>query len=381
MGYLLNEDSQSLVQLAREFCEKEVRPYCAEWDEKGIFPIETMKKGMELGFHMMELPEKYGGIGLDPVTTAAISEVFGYYDAGFATGISCSSLAMKPVLLFGTEEQKKKFADIVVPGGFASFALTESEAGSDAAACKTTAVKKGNEYVVNGTKCFITNGSYADIFVVFASTDKSKGAGGLSAFIIEKERKGVSVGAHENKMGIRSSNTSEIIFDEVHIPEENLIGKECEGFKIAMQTLDMARPLVGASAVGLSQRALDEAAAFAKTRICFGKPIANLEAIQFMLADMAIGTETARQMVAQAMRLREKGLPFGYEGAIAKCYAGDVAFKNAGEAVQILGGYGYSKDYPVEKLLRDSKIYQIYEGTNQIQRVVIAGNILRRTKA
>ena len=377
MGYILNEDQKSLVAMAHDFCEKEIKPYAAQWDRDGTFPLETYKKAMEIGYHCLEIPEEYGGGGIDYVTVAAVMEEFAKYDLGFATTLMGTTLSLKPVLMHGTPEQKKMYADVIVGGGLGAFALTEAGAGSDAAACRTTAVRDGDEYVINGTKCFITNSTYAEIFVVFASTNREAGVKGLSAFIVERNRPGFSVDKHEDKMGIRTSDTASLVFDNVRIPADHLLGKEGEGFKYAMQTLDLARPFVGASAVGLAQRAVDEAVKYAKERICFGKPIAKLQAIQFMLADMEIGVETARQMVIHTLQLAEAHQPYSKEAAVAKCYAGDVAFKVAGDAVQILGGYGFSREYPVEKLLRDSKILQIYEGTNQVQRVVIAGQLLR----
>lgn len=378
MGYQLTEDQMGLVKMARDFAEREVKPNAARWDREGIFPLETYQKAMEIGFHCLEIPEEYGGGGIDYVTVAAVMEEFAKYDLGFATTLMGTTLSLKPVLMHGTPEQKKWYADIIVGGGLGAFALTEAGAGSDAGACATTAVRDGNEYVLNGTKCFITNSTYAEVFVVFASTDKSKGVKGLSAFLVERGRPGFTVDKHEDKMGLRSSDTASLAFEEVRIPADHLLGREGEGFTYAMQTLDLARPFVGASAVGVAQRAVDEAARYAKQRVCFGKHIADLQAIQFMLADMEIGVETARQICVHALRLAESGLPYSREAAIAKCYAGDVAFKNAGDAVQILGGYGYSREYPVEKLLRDAKILQIYEGTNQVQRVVVAGQVLRR---
>ncbi len=380
MGYMLNEDQQSIVQMAHDFCEKEIKPYAADWDREGVFPLETVKKAMEIGYHCLEIPEEYGGSGIDYVTVAAVMEEFAKYDLGFATTLMGTTLSLKPVLMHGTPEQKKMYADVIVGGGLGAFALTEADAGSDAGATRTTAVKDGDEYVINGTKCFITNSTYADIFVVFASTDREKGVKGISAFIVERNREGFSVDKHEDKMGLRSSDTASLVFENVRVPADHLLGKEGEGFKYAMQTLDLARPFVGASAVGVAQRAVDEAGAYAQQRKCFGKPIAKLQAIAFKLADMEIGTETARQMVIHTLQLAEAHQPYSREAAIAKCYAGDVAFKNAGEAVQILGGYGYSREYPVEKLLRDSKILQIYEGTNEVQRVVISGQVLNRYK-
>lgn len=378
MGYLLNEEQRGLAAMAHDFCEKELKPFAAQWDREGIFPLETYKKAMEIGYHCLEIPEEFGGSGIDYITVAAVMEEFAKYDLGFATTLMGTTLSLKPVLMHGTPEQKKMYSEIIVGGGLGAFALTEADAGSDAAACRTTAVRDGDEYVINGTKCFITNSSYAEIFVVFASTNREAGVKGLSAFIVERDRAGFSVDKHEDKMGIRSSNTASLVLDNVRIPASHLLGKEGEGFKYAMQTLDLARPFVGASAVGLAQRCVDEAAAYANQRICFGKPIAKLQAIQFMLADMEIGVETARQMIIHTLQLAEAHMPYSREAAIAKCYAGDVAFKNASDAVQILGGYGYSREYPVEKLLRDSKILQIYEGTNQVQRVVISGQVLAR---
>ena len=378
MAYILNEMGEDLVKLARDFGEKEIKPNAAQWDREGVFPQEAYKKAMDMGLHCLEIPEEYGGGGVDYVTVAAILEELGKYDAGFATTIAASCLGLKSVMLAGTPEQIKYFADRVVPGGFGAFALTEAGAGSDAGACRTTAVRDGDEYVINGTKCLTTDGGVADTFVVYANTDPSKGLKGLSAFLVERDRPGFSVGKDEDKMGIRSSNTTDLIFEDVRVPADHLLGQEGKGFSIAMKTLDLARPFVGAVAVGIAQRALDEAAAYAKTRVCFGKPIATKEAIQFMLADMDIKIETARQMVAHALTLAVQKKPFTREAAIAKCYAGDIAMAVTDDAIQILGGYGYSREYPVEKLHRDAKIFQIFEGTNQIQRVVISGQLLAK---
>ncbi|MCR4752221.1 MAG: acyl-CoA dehydrogenase family protein, partial [Eubacterium sp.] len=286
MGYILNEDQQALVNMAHDFCEKEIKPYAAEWDKNDTFPLETVKKAMEIGYHCLEIPEEYGGGGVDYVTVAAVMEEFAKYDLGFATTLMGTTLSLKPVLMHGTDAQKKMYADVIVGGGLGAFALTEADAGSDAGATRTTAVKDGDEYVINGTKCFITNSTYADIFVVFASTNKEAGVKGISAFIVERNREGFSVDKHEEKMGLRSSDTASLVFDNVRIPADHLLGQEGKGFIYAMQTLDLARPFVGASAVGLAQRCVDEAAAYAKQRICFGKPIAALQAIQFKLADM-----------------------------------------------------------------------------------------------
>lgn len=377
MGYILNEEQNSLVDLVKEFMTNEIKPHVAEFDITGEFPRKLYEKAFEMGLHCLEIPEEFGGGGVDYLTAAAIYEEMAKIDAGFSTGLCAISLALKPVLIAGTPEQKKLFSDIVVPGAFGAFCLTEPNAGSDAGSVRTTAVKDGDEYIINGGKCFITNGGVADVYVVFASTDKSKGVKGLTAFIVERSRSGITVGKEENKMGIRLSNTAEVVFEDVRIPATNLLGKEGEGFKIAMKTLDLSRPFIGAIAVGVAQRAIDEAVKYSKQRVQFGKPISQFQAIQFMLADMDIETEAARQTVVYAIQLILAKKPHSRESAIAKCFAGDVAVKVASDAIQVLGGYGYSRDYPVEKLLRDAKIFQIFEGTNQIQRVVVAGHLLK----
>jgi len=377
MGYILNEEQTNLVDMIKVFMTKEVKPHVAEFDKTGEFPRELYKKAFEMGLHCLEIPEEFGGGGVDYMTAAAIYEEMAKIDAGFSTGLCATSLSLKPVLIAGTPQQKKLFSDIIVPGAFGAFCLTEPNAGSDAGSVRTTAVRDGDEYVINGGKCFITNGGVSDVYVVFASTDKSKGLKGLTAFIVEKSRGGITVGKEEDKMGIRLSNTTEVVFEDVRIPASNLLGKEGDGFKIAMKTLDLSRPFVGAIAVGIAQRAIEEAVKYSKERTQFGKPIAKFQAIQFMLADMDIQTEAARQTVVHAIQLILAKRPYSREASIAKCFTGDVAVKVALDAIQILGGYGYSRDYPVEKLLRDAKIFQIFEGTNQIQRVVVAGNLLK----
>ena len=380
MGYQLNEEGKELVRLARSFAEKELAPVVAECDRKGELPMDVYAKAFEIGFHIMEIPKEYGGLGLDYQTIYAVNEEIARIDAGFATGLGASSLALKPVLIAGNPAQKQYFADFITGdkgNGFAAFALTESNAGSDAAAGRTTAVKDGDEYVINGSKCFITNGGLASIYVVFALTDKSKGVKGVSAFIVERDRPGVSVGKEEDKMGIRLSNTTDVIFDEVRIPADHLLGQEGKGFIYAMQTLDLARPAIGAISVGIMQRAIDEATAYAKTRVTFGKPIIAHQAIAFKLADMEIKKETSRAAVIDAVNTYQNGGNFSKAAAICKTYGSDCAVQVALDAIQILGGYGYSREYPVEKLLRDAKIMQIFEGTNEIQRVVISGALAR----
>ena len=374
----MTEEQKEYVKMIHDFGEKEIKPNVAQWDREGYFPMEVYNKLFEMGIHLLDIPEEYGGFGLDKVTTGMIFEEIAKYDAGIAVSIGAVGLGFKPLLVAASSEQKQMFADLVADGGFAAFALTEPGAGSDAGAVKTTAKLDGDEYVLNGSKCFITCAEYAKIFTVIASTDKSKGVKGLSAFLVEADRAGITIGNHEDKMGIRTSNTCDVFLDEVRIPKDHLIGKEGDGFKIAMMTLDMARPVVGACAVGIMQACMDICTDYMKSRVQFGKPIAALQGLQFMLADMEIATETARAMVYKVMQMIDDHENYSKAAAIAKCYAGDMAMKVATDAVQILGGYGYSREYPVEKLMRDAKIYQIFEGTNQVQRVVIANNLLRK---
>lgn len=380
MGYILEEEQQLLVNLAKDFAEQKLKPVVAECDRTGKLPMDVYQEAIDLGFAALEIPDGYGGNEQSYYAVAAVYEELAKVDAGFATGIAASGLALKPVLMNGTDEQKQYFADYLTGAkgnGFAAFCLTEPDAGSDAGNGSTVAVKDGDEYVLNGTKCFITNASLAQIFVVFALTDKSKGTRGISAFIVERDREGVSIGKKEDKMGIRLSDTADVRFDNVRIPASHLLGKEGRGFIYAMQTLDLARPMVGAMAVGIAQRALDEAVAYAKQRVTFGKPIFQHQALNFKLADMDIKTEMARAGIINALNVYYTGKNFSREAAIAKCYAADIAVECALDAIQVLGGYGYSRDFPVEKLLRDAKIMQIYEGTNEIQRLVVGGQLGR----
>ena len=378
MAYIISEEAQDLVQDVRNFCENEVKEQCKEYDRTGEWPKEIYEKAIEQGYHALEVPEEYGGPGLSRVDVAALIEQMAIADAGFATTISASGLGMKPVLIAGTEEQKQRMCDIVLEGGLGAFCLTEPNAGSDASAGVTKAVRDGDEYVLNGRKCFITNGAVADFYCITAMTDKSKGVKGISMFYVEKGTPGLSAGHEEDKMGIRTSNTTDVVLEDCRIPAENLLGKEGEGFKIAMQTLDQARAWMGCISAGIAQRGIEEAIAYGKERTQFGKPIIKNQALQFKIADMTIKTETARQMVAHALTLMDMGLPFSKESAIAKCYASDIAMEVSSEAIQMFGGYGFSREYPVEKLLRDSKIFQIFEGTNEIQRIVIANNVIGR---
>jgi alkylation response protein AidB-like acyl-CoA dehydrogenase len=376
---LLNDEQKSLQKMVRELAQKEIAPKAAEYDRTEKFPWENIAKMANLGIMGVPIPEKFGGAELDTVSyMLAIEEIS---KACAATGAILAvhiSAGIMPILLFGTEEQKQKYIPLLASGDkIGAFALTEPGAGSDASRVSTTAVRDGDSYVLNGTKCFITNGGAAGTYTVFASVDRTKGTKGITAFIVEKDTPGFSIGKKEEKMGIRASSTTELIFDNCRIPLANRLGEEGQGFKIAMVTLDGARIGIAAQAVGIAQAAYEEALRYSKVREQFGKPIASLQAVSFMLADMAIEIEAARQLVYHAAMLKDAGLAYGKEAAMAKTFASDVAVKAALDAVQIMGGYGYSREYPVERMLRDAKITQIYEGTNQVQRVVIAGHILR----
>lgn len=378
MNFALNEDQLELQQMVREFVEKEISPIAGELDEENATRPELFKTAEEMGLLNVIVPEEFGGPGLDSVAVAAIYEELGKGCAGVATSMAANSLATAPVLLAGNDEQKKMWCDVLNNGGLAAFALTEPGAGSDAGSVSARAVhnKEDKTYTLNGTKAFITNGGIADIYLVFANTRKDGGIRGLTAFIVPRDTPGFKVGKKENKMGIRPSNTCELILEDVVIPEAYRVGREGQGFRIAMNTLDSARPFVGAVAVGLAQAALDEAVAYAKERHQFGQPIASFEMIQSMIADMAMKVDAARLLVYRACWLRDEGVNFTKEAAMAKCYAADVAMEVTTDAIQIMGGYGYSKDYPAEKRMRDAKIMQIYEGTNQIQRLVIANKVI-----
>ena len=377
MAYLISDEAKDLLKDLKKFCDNEVREQAKEFDKSGEWPKDMYAKAIEQGYQALEVPQEFGGPGLSRVDIAALMEEMAKADAGFATTISASGLGMKPVLIAGNDAQKKKLCETISNGGFAAFCLTEPGAGSDPGAGKTTAVKEGDSYVLNGRKCFITNGEVADVYCVTALTDKEAGMKGMSMFFVEKGTPGLSTGNHEDKMGIRCSNTSDVVFDNCKIPAANLIGKEGDGFKIAMQTLDQARTWMGCLAVGIAQRAMEEAIAYTKERVQFGKPVIKNQAMHFKIADMEIKIETARQMVAHALTKMDMGLPYSMESAIAKCYASDIAMQVASEAIQCFGGYGYSREYPVEKLLRDAKIFQIFEGTNDVLRIVIGNNITK----
>lgn len=377
-NFLFTEEQLELQEMVREFVEKEITPIAGAMDEENATRPELFEKAADMGLLNVIVPEEYGGLGLDSVTVAMMYEELGKGCAGVATSMAANSLATAPVLLAGNDEQKRMWCDILNEGGLAAFALTEPSAGSDAGGVATRAVhdKENGTYILNGTKAFITNGGIADIYLIFANTRKDGGIRGLTAFIVPKGTPGFKVGRKEDKMGIRPSNTCELILDNVVIPEANRVGREGQGFRIAMQTLDSARPFVGAVAVGLAQAALDMAVAYAKERKQFGQPIASFQMVQNMVADMAMKVDAARLLVYRACSMRDAGEVFTKEAAMAKCYAADVAVQVTTDAVQIMGGYGYSKENPAEKRMRDAKIMQIYEGTNQIQRLVIANKVM-----
>jgi acyl-CoA dehydrogenase len=373
----LTEDQIALRDMAHDFAANEMRPKAAAYDQGHTFPEDVMRKAFEVGFLTCSVPAEYGGVGLGDLDTAIVSEELAWGCAGMYTTMMANSLAFTPILLFGTDEQKKRFfAPFIKDMAFASYCLTEREAGSDTSAIKTTARKDGSDFVINGSKCFITNGGVASLYVVFANSQPEKGPRGLSVFVVPRDVPGLSVGKVEDKFGHRASNTTELFFEDVRVPAANLLGREGLGFVAAMRTFDKTRAAVGSAGVGIARAALEHAVEYAKTRVQFGKPIATFQANAFKLAQMAMDVEAARLVVWRAAWLMDKGRPNGKESAMAKCLGSDVAMRNALEALQIFGGYGYMKDYPVEKLVRDAKLLQIYEGTNEIQRLVISRDVI-----
>lgn len=379
MEYFLTDEQKEIKELARQIAEEKIKPVREKYDEEAIFPWDIVKIMAQTDLFRVLLPEEYDGFGGKVMDLVVMMEELSRVDGGIALALGGTGLGIYPILLNGNEEQKQKYLPQVAAGEkLAAFALTEADAGSDVGAIKTTATKDGDYYILNGTKQWITNGGEADIYSVFALTDKTRGARGSSAFIVEKGTEGFSFGKKENKMGIRASCTRELIFENCKIPKENLIGREGMGFMIAMKTFDKSRPMVAAQALGIAQGALEEAILYSKERHQFGKPISSFQGIQFMLADMATKLEAARALVYATARMIDSGAKkYSKESAMCKCYASDVAMEVTTDAVQILGGYGYMKEYPVEKMMRDAKITQIYEGTNQIQRIVIASNLLK----
>ncbi|UCD57512.1 MAG: acyl-CoA dehydrogenase [Candidatus Hydrogenedentota bacterium] len=379
MDFELTEEQRMIQEMARNFAEKEVAPVAAELDETHRFPTELARKMGELGLMGIAVPEEYGGAGMDYVSYVVALEEISRACANTGVIMSANnSLACAPVLANGTEEQKKRFLAPMAAGEkIGCFGLTEPSAGSDAANQKTTAVLDGDNWVLNGNKVFITNGTHADIAVIFAMTDKEKGSKGISTFVVEKGTPGFSAGQAEKKLGLNASGTAELVFEDCRIPENQLLGQRGQGFKIALQTLDGGRIGIAAQAVGIARAAMEQSARYALEREQFNQPIAKFQAIQWMLADMATEIDAARLLAYRAARLQDSGQRYTKEAAMAKLFASETAMKTATKAVQIHGGYGYSKEYPVERYFRDAKITEIYEGTSEIQRLVIAANVLR----
>jgi acyl-CoA dehydrogenase len=373
----LTDEQKDLRELAHNFAEKEIRPVAWEYDRDAVWPLQIIEKAHEVGLMNTHVPEEYGGPGLGYFESCLIEEELGWGCSGIATSLICNGLATVPLLLGGSEEVKREFLGMLIEEPkLASFCLTEPEAGSDVGSMRTRAEKRGDKYVINGTKVFITNGSHANWYAVYAKTDPKAGHKGISAFVVPREAPGVSVLKKEDKLGQRASDTAQIQFEDVEVPERYLLGEENHGFRLAMMTLDRTRPGIASMAVGIGQAAFEFAADYAKERVQFGVPIAQHQAIQFMIADMATKVEAARLLSWQSGVLLDQGKRNTLAASHAKRFAADTAMEIATDAVQVYGGYGFIKEYPVEKLMRDAKIMQLYEGTSQIQRLVIAREVL-----
>ena len=378
IAFTPNEEQKALQDLAREFSRKEISPVALPYDKEPIFPEEIIKKAHTLRLMNLTCPKEYGGQGFGLVTSSLINEELNTACVAISGMIGINSLACGPILVAGTEEQKRRFLlPLNQKGKTASFGLTEREAGSDAGSLKTIAKLEGDHYVLNGQKCFITNASYAALYTIFATLDPSKGTKGICGFIVPRESPGLSIGKVEDKMGQRSLNVAEVNLENVIVPRENLLGKEGEGFKIAMETLDEGRVNIATCGVGLARAAFEVALDYAKKRVQFSKPIGTFQALNFMLADMAVAVDSSRLLTWYAGALADQGKRFSREAAQAKFYATDAAMRVTTDAVQIHGGYGYTKDYAVEKYMRDAKLMQIYEGTNQVNRMVAGGALMR----
>lgn len=376
--FSLTETQRHFREALRQFCEQRIAPHAGEADRRAEYPWKSFAACKEMELPALGLPEAYGGAGADHVTQAVAIEELARVCAATSLAIAISKLGMTPVVNWGSDELKARYLPRVASGeAQASYCLSEADAGSDVAAMRARAVRDGDSYVLTGTKYWITNAGISDLYTVFAKTDPGAGHRGISCFVVEADW-GVKVSKHEDKMGLRGSPTGEVVLDEVRVPAANRVGEEGQGFTIAMHTLDRSRPMIGAQAVGIAQGAIDQAAGYMQQRRAFGKPIADLQGLRFMLADMAMRTEAARTLVYRACSLVD-GDPEGAlsrTGAMAKCFASDTAMAVTTDAVQLLGGYGYTKDFPVERYMRDAKVTQIYEGTNQVQRVVIAKQLL-----
>src|SRR5512140_3743272 len=379
IDFSLTEEQAQLQELARKFAREEIIPNAAAHDLTGEFPREIVRKAWEIGLMNTHVPAEYGGAGLGVLDGCLITEELAYGCTGIATAMEANGLASAPVIVAGNEEQKKQFLGrLTAEPLFSAYCVTEPGAGSDVAGIKTTAKKVGDEYVINGNKMWITNAGVANWYFVLALTDPAAKHRGMSGFVVPADRPGITVGKKENNLGQRASDTRAITFEEVKIPAKWLVGKEGEGFKIAMSAFDHTRPSVASGAVGLAQRAMDESIKYAGERKTFGQPIASYQSISFMIAEMAMNIEAGRQLVRQAGWAIDNGVRNTKFAAFAKAFCADMAMKVATDAVQVHGGYGYSHEYPVEKLMRDAKIYEIYEGTSQIQRLIIAKEIFDR---
>jgi len=381
MDYFLTEEQQELQKLARKVAREKVAPVAAQYDQSGEFPWDMVKLFAELDFFRLIIDFDYGGLGGGVTELVIVTEELSRACGGIALSVAGTALGVFPIIINGSEALKQKYLPDVADGkSLAGFGLTEPEAGSDAGAIKTRAVRDGDNYILNGKKHFITNGGVGKLYTVIALTDPERGSRGASAFVVEDGFEGLSYGKKEDKMGIRASATTELIFEDCVVPAENLVGREGQGFSVAMQTLDKSRPGVAAQALGIAQGALDLAVNYARERKQFGQSIISFQAIQMMLADMATQVEASRAMIYATSKMIDSGARnYSKESAICKVIAGDTAMKVTTDAVQVFGGFGYMKDYPVEKLMRDAKITQIYEGTNQIQRGVIAQRLIRES--
>ncbi|MBN8870246.1 MAG: acyl-CoA dehydrogenase family protein [Solirubrobacterales bacterium] len=376
VDFTLSDEQKDLREMAHNFAEKEMRSVAFEYDKDGTWPQEVIDKAWEVGLMNTHVPEEYGGPGLDYLSGCLIEEEFGWGCSGIGTSLACNGLASAPVALGGSEETKKKYLGMLCEEPkLASFCLTEPDAGSDVAGMKTRAVKKGDKYILNGSKCFITNGQYADWFTVYAKTDPDAGSRGITAFVVDKQD-GIIVDKKEDKMGQRASNTVALSFNDVEVPAENMLGEENKGFKLAMMTLDRTRPGVAAMATGIARSGFEAAVQYSKERQQFGVPIAMHQAIQFLIADMAVKVDAARLLTWQSASQLDNGERNTLTSSEAKRFASDSAMEVTTDAVQVFGGYGFIKEYEVEKFMRDAKIMQLYEGTSQIQRMVIAREVL-----
>jgi acyl-CoA dehydrogenase len=382
INFELNKDQQMLQNLARDFAAKEILPKAEQYDQNGEWPWDIFQKAAEIGMVNLNVPEEYGGLGASVFEECIVGEEFAYACSGIQTALVLNQLAVLPILLAGNDDQKERyFPRLTEDGKIMSYCMTEPDAGSDVSAIKTTAIKKGDSYILNGAKTWITDGPVADYFTVFAKTDPEGGHKGMSCFIVERAFGGVSTSKPLEKMGQHAAQTSMVFFEDVEVPAANLLGREGEGFMIGMRVFDKSRPPVAAAATGVARRALDEAVKYAGERMTFGKPIAQYQGVGFILADMKIRADAAQQLAWRSAWLVDNGKRNTTEAAVAKAFCADAAMQNATDAVQVFGGNGYSREYPVEKLMRDAKIYQIYEGTTQIQKMIIMRELYRDSRS